>query len=158
MPSVQDEQGKCGAAMTEQELVLNLQRTNDQIQIHFTRLFRHYGGLTSSQYNILRILRAEGRALKSLDIADRTITVVPGITGLLDRLEEAGLVRRERSVDDRRKIFVSLTDQGQDLLAQLDQPVLELHRQILGNLSAAEQQELQRLLDRLREGLPAANK
>src|SRR5262245_15628615 len=90
-------------ASAEQEAVLNLFRTSDRLQIRFTRLFRDHG-LTSSQYNILRILRGEGRPLPVLEIAERTITVVPGITGLVDRLERAELVRRERSREDRRVV------------------------------------------------------
>ena len=65
---------------------LSLLRTNDQLQIRFARLFREHG-LTPSQYNILRILRGEARPLPILEIAGRTVTVVPGITGLIDRLE-----------------------------------------------------------------------
>ena len=53
-------------------------------------------GLTPSQYNILRILRGEGKPLPIREIASRIIAVVPGITGLIDRLERAGFVNRLR--------------------------------------------------------------
>jgi len=78
-----------------QEAALGVVRTSDQLQIRFARLFREYG-LTPSQYNILRILRGEGKPLPILEIASRTITVVPGITGLIDRLEQAGFVDTEQ--------------------------------------------------------------
>src|SRR5580698_7142490 len=106
----------------EQEAALNVVRTNDQLQICFARLFRDYG-LTPSQYNILRILRGEGKPLPILEIASRTITVVPGITGLIDRLERAGFVNRLRCEKDRRVIYVALTDQGNKTLADLDEPL-----------------------------------
>ncbi len=77
-----------------QEAAINLLRANDQLQIRLGRLFREHG-LTPSQYNILRILRGEGQPLPILEIASRTITVVPGITGLVDRLESAGMVTRD---------------------------------------------------------------
>ena len=75
--------------------------------------------LTSpTQYNILRILRGEGKPLPILEIASRTITVVPGITGLIDRLERAGFVNRLRCQKDRRVIYVARsTDQGTMTLA-----------------------------------------
>src|SRR5277367_4846059 len=82
-----------------QEAALNLLRTNDQLQIRFARLFREHG-LTPSQYNFLRILRGEGQPLPILEIASRTVTVVPGITGLVDRLEQAGFVERKRCQKD----------------------------------------------------------
>ena len=93
----------------EQEATLNLLRTSDQLQIRFTRLFRQYG-ITPSQYNILRILRGDGQPLPILEIANRTVTVVPGITGLIDRLEQAQFVRRQRCDQDRRVVYVALTE------------------------------------------------
>src|ERR1700677_163317 len=91
----------------EQEAMLNLVRTNDRFQFRFARLFREYG-LTPSQYNVLRILRGEGKPLPILEIADRMVAAVPGITGLIDRLEALGFVARERSTEDRRVIFVAV--------------------------------------------------
>ncbi len=76
-----------------EEAILNLLRTNDQFGNRFGRLFREYG-LTSSQYNVLRVLRGEGKPMPSLEIAERLIQVVPAITGLIDRLEKQGLVVR----------------------------------------------------------------
>src|SRR5262245_61600859 len=136
----------------EQEAALGVLRTGDQLQIRFARLFREHG-LTSSQYNILRILRGEGKPLPILEIASRTITVVPGITGLIDRLEQSGFVNRLRCAKDRRVIYVGLTDQGARTLASLDEPLTALHRRLLGHLSQAEMKELIRLLDKVRKPL-----
>ena len=136
----------------EQEAALSVLRTNDQLQIRFARLFRGHG-LTPSQYNVLRILRGEGKPLPILEVAGRTVTVVPGITGLVDRLERAGLVRRERCAEDRRVIYVALTELGAKALAELDGPVLALHQQLMGHLSRDELRELGRLLAKVREPL-----
>jgi DNA-binding MarR family transcriptional regulator len=133
----------------EQEAALNVVRTNDQLQIRFSRLFREYG-LTPSQYNVLRILRGEGKPLPILEIAERTVTVVPGITGLIDRLEQAGFVCRKRCENDRRVIYAELTDKGLATLAELDRPVLELHEKLMGHLSAAELTTLSGLLEKVR--------
>src|SRR6516225_10189351 len=62
-----------------EEAILNIVRTSDQLQIRFARLLREYGLTSPTQYNILRILRGEGKPLPILEIASRTITVVPGI-------------------------------------------------------------------------------
>jgi DNA-binding MarR family transcriptional regulator len=133
----------------EQEVALNLARTSDQMQIRFVRLFRQHG-LTPSQYNILRILRGENKLLPILEIASRTITVVPGITGLIDRLEQAGYVNRLRCEKDRRVIYVALTDAGEKALAALDEPLMALHRALLSHLSESELKELSRLLEKAR--------
>jgi len=134
----------------EQEAALSVVRTSDQLQIRFARLFREYG-LTPSQYNVLRILRGEGKPLPILEIASRTITVVPGITGLIDRLEQAGFVNRLRCEKDRRVIYVALTDHGTRTLDDLDEPLLALHRKLLGHLSQGDLKNLIRLLETVRE-------
>ncbi|HLJ96627.1 MAG TPA: MarR family transcriptional regulator [Gemmataceae bacterium] len=134
---------------SHQEAALSMIRTSDQLQIQFARLFRKYG-LTPSQYNILRILRGEGKPLPILEIASRTIAVVPGITGLIDRLERAGFVNRLRCDKDRRVIYVALTDQGMITLAKLDEPLDGLHRELLGHLSQGELKELIQLLEKVR--------
>ncbi len=140
--------------LPEQEAALNILRTSDQLQICFARLLREHG-LYPSQYNVLRILRGEGKPLPILEIAGRTITVVPGITGLIDRLEKAGFVNRLRCEKDRRIIYVALTQKGTRALAALDEPLLVLHRKLLGHLSQAELKELIRLLEKVRQ--PLAN-
>jgi DNA-binding MarR family transcriptional regulator len=139
-------------ASLEQEVVLNLWRTSDQLQNRFGRLFRQYG-LTPSQYNVLRILSGEGKPLPCLEIAERMIQVVPAITGLLDRLEMQGLVQRQRSSDDRRVIHVDITEQARKILGELDRPVLELHAALIGHLSRSELKELNRLLEKSRDSV-----
>lgn len=136
----------------EQEALLNLLRTNDLLAIRMSRLFREHG-LTAAQYNILRILRGEGKPLPILEIASRTITLVPGITGLIDRLEQAGCVNRVRCDKDRRVIYVAITDHALGVLAELDEPVVALHRELARGLTAPELKELSRLLEKLREPL-----
>src|SRR6266849_10233165 len=103
----------------EEETLLSVVRTSDQLQIRFARLLREYGLTSPTQYNILRILRGEGKPLPILEIASRTITIVPGITGLIDRLEKAGFVVRQRCPGDRRVIYVALTDKGARIVADL---------------------------------------
>lgn len=136
----------------EQEAMLNLMRTSDQFHNRFGKLFRE-SGLTASQYNVLRILRGEGKPLPSLEIAERMIQVVPAITGLIDRLEAQGLVSRRRCTDDRRVVFIEITHKALALLEELDKPLVKLHQQLLGHLSKAELAQLNQLLEKARESL-----
>ncbi len=133
----------------EEEAGLSLLRTHDQIQIRFVRLFREFG-LTPSQYNVLRILRGEGHPMPILEIASRLITVVPGITGLIDRLEALSLVARRRCETDRRVIYVEITEPALELLGRIDQPLQDLQSQVFGKLSPDELSEFIRLLEKLR--------
>lgn len=136
----------------EQEAYLNLLRTNDQFQNRFGKLFRSFG-VTSSQYNVLRILRGEGQPLPCQEIAERMVQVVPAMTGLLDRLEASGHIRRERCDQDKRIIYVELTEKARKLLLKMDDPVRELHHLLLGHLTASELRELNRLLEKARTSL-----
>lgn len=136
----------------EQEAMLNIVRTADQLQLRFARMFRRFG-LTPQQYNILRILRGEGAPLPILEIAARMITVVPGITGLIDRLESAGLVSRKRCDNDRRVIYVVITPKALNLLGEIDEPLAALHRELLGHLNAEELTQISSLLEKAREPL-----
>ncbi len=136
-------------ASAEEEAILTVWRTHDRFQIRLARFFREYG-LTSPQYNVLRILRGEGKPLPCLEIADRLITPVPAITGLIDRLEAMGLITRDRSTDDRRVVFVTLSPKGLDQVNQIDAPLAALHQKLIGHLSRTELSELCRLLDKAR--------
>jgi MarR family transcriptional regulator, 2-MHQ and catechol-resistance regulon repressor len=136
----------------EEEALLNLLRTSDQFQNRLGRLFREYG-LTPSQYNILRILRGEGKPLPCLEIADRMIQVVPAMTGLLDRLEKQNLITRERCTLDRRVIYVDITPSAKQLLKRLDSPLQQLHSGLLGHLKSNQLKELSSLLELARASL-----
>ena len=136
----------------EEEAILNLLRTNDQFGNRFGRLFREYG-LTSSQYNVLRILRGEGKPMPALEIAERLIQVVPAITGLIDRLEKQGLVVRRRCTEDRRVVYVEITERALGILKQTDGPLTALHKRLLGHMARTELKTLSRLLEKARESL-----
>ncbi|MBX3418684.1 MAG: MarR family transcriptional regulator [Pirellulaceae bacterium] len=133
----------------EQEATLNLWRTSDQLVNRVGQLLRQFG-LTPSQYNVLRILRGAGEALPSLEIASRLIQVVPAITGLIDRLEQQSLVERERSSEDRRVVKVALTKKGRDLVDKIDEPLQDLHRDLMGHLTRLELKTVIELMEKIR--------
>ncbi len=78
---------------------------------------------------------------------------MPGITGLIDRLEQAGLVQRDRCVQDRRVVYVAITEQGTKTLSELDKPVLALHKSLMEPLSPTELKDLSRFLEKVRESM-----
>lgn len=135
----------------EEELNLNLQRTVGLLGKPLSR-FLKANGLSLAQYNILRILRGQpGRQLPCRQIGLRMVTREPDVTRLLDRLEQDGLVGRDRSEADRRVVMTSITKAGLDLLASLDEPMSRVHKDSLGHLTRAEIRELNRLLVKARQ-------
>src|SRR5882672_9884058 len=113
----------------EQAVFLNLLRSADVMQRPFEELFKQ-AGLSATQYNVLRILRAAGQnGLACKQIGDRLITRDPDLTRLLDRLEKRGLIERSRQEKDRRVVIARITRTGLAILAPLDEPVQSLHKQ-----------------------------
>jgi DNA-binding MarR family transcriptional regulator len=130
----------------EQEVFLNLWRTYDRLRALEDSLFDPYG-LTPQQYNALRLLRGQHPgAVPTLTLARRLVSRAPDITRLLDKLEQRGLVRRERPAEDRRTVRVRITEAGLALLRQLRAPVRDCHTRQLGHLSPRQLQRLVALL------------
>lgn len=134
----------------EQEVAINLLRTTDFLSREGHPLFESHG-ISGQQYNVLRILRGHRETgLPCQKIVAQMITQMPDITRLVDRLEASGFVTRERTEQDRRLVIVHITALGMDLLAELDQPILDLHRGQMKHMTRAELAELNRLLEKLR--------
>lgn len=134
----------------QQETYLNLLRTVSVLSAPFDALFRAHG-LSESSYNALRILRAAGpRGRLCRQIGEHLVSRVPDVTRLLDRLTAAGLVRRARGAEDRRRVHVSITPAGLALLARLDRPVAAAHRAQFPALGPARLRALNRLLEAAR--------
>lgn len=139
-----------------QEAVLAILRTADLVR-RSVALVVEPSGLTTQQYNVLRILRGAGeKGLPTLEIAERMVEQTPGITRLIDRLEMKQLVSRERCTTDRRQVFCRITAGGLALLATLDEPLLESDKEVLAALNRRELTELIDLLERAKDGINAA--
>jgi DNA-binding MarR family transcriptional regulator len=107
-------------------------------------------GLTPAQYNVLRILRGAGKdGLRCNEVGARMIQRESDITRLLDRLEKRGLTTRKRDRGDRRVVHVAVTPAGLELLAGLDQPIIEVHRAQFARLSPSRLEELVNTLNLL---------
>lgn len=136
-----------------QEARLALMRTVDDLERSVAHVLQP-AGITHQQYNVLRILRgAEPEGLPTLAIAERMIERTPGITRLIDRLLKKGWVARQRTATDRRQVVCNITEQGLQLLEELDGPINEEDDVALAMLSEDEQRQLIDMLARIRAGL-----
>lgn len=130
----------------QQEAWLNLARTEAVLHAGFEQVLKPHG-IGATQYNVLRILRgAAAPGLCRNEIRDRLLTRMPDVTRLLDRMEDAGLVIRVRSTEDRRLVATRLTTRGKDLVDRLDEPVATEHKRRLGHLTPAQLRTLIELL------------
>jgi DNA-binding MarR family transcriptional regulator len=139
----------------QQDAVVSILRTANYLDRFCSPVFTQHG-ITSQQFNVLRILRGAGLGgLPTLDIAEKMIEQAPGITRLLDRLERKKLVRRERPSDNRRQVLCYATKPGLDLLQELDTPVRNKVNQALHLLDESKIEELIRLLELARGEQPS---
>jgi DNA-binding MarR family transcriptional regulator len=131
----------------EEEALLNLLRTADSLQRTVHRRTRDWG-VTSTQYNVLRILRgAQPGGLPCAAIGDRMITAEPDITRLLRRLKALRLIRQRRDRQDRRVVLTQVSETGLELLRAMDPEIRRAPEELLGHMSRAELAELIRLLE-----------
>jgi DNA-binding MarR family transcriptional regulator len=154
-PSLQDELKKRGPFdSVEQEAALAIMRTSDLLENRVARMLREYN-LTMSQYNVLRILRGEGRPLPVLEVAQRMIQVAPAITRVADQLLSLGLINKVQSQEDRRVYTIELKPAGRTVLSKLDQPILNLHASLLRGVKKADLKILIRTLEQARNAMDA---
>jgi DNA-binding MarR family transcriptional regulator len=103
----------------QQLAIVAILETGDVLRRRFAAVMEPTG-ITLQQFNVLRVIHeAGGDPIPTLEIAARLIEQTPGITRLLDRLDERGLVHRERSAADRRIVLCGLTPAGAALVAQV---------------------------------------
>jgi DNA-binding MarR family transcriptional regulator len=135
-----------------EEAGLNVIRTAAVMTDALDRVLKPHG-ISSTQYNVLRILRgAEPDGLCRNEVRDRMLTRMPDMTRLLDRMEEAGLVKRSREGEDRRMVLTRITKQGLKLVDELDGPLSRLNKSMFGKLTDAQLRSLSDLLTLTRQG------
>lgn len=151
-----DGSGKPEPARTrEQEALMSLLRSADLAKHRFSGIFES-AGITFQQYNVLRILRRSGpRGLPTLTVGQRMIERTPGVTRIIDRLEAKGLVVRERSSEDRRRVWCRISTVGLELLERLEEPVRRTDTAIFDGISRDELDRLVGTLERLHARLSA---
>lgn len=134
-----------------QEATVALLRTASVVSRALGRVVEPYG-LSLAQYNALRIVRGAGSAgVATLAVRERMIEEGTTITRILDKLEAAGLIRRERSRPDRRLVLCYVTDRGAALLAELDPRVDAADEAAVAPLGATRLRSFIRMLDEIRQ-------
>lgn len=132
----------------EEEAALSIARTAAVLDHRVSQALKAHS-LTTSQYNVLRILRGAGPdGLCRNEVGSRLVTQVPDVTRLLDRMEDTGLISRQRGDKDRRYVTTRITRKGLDLVDALDKPMRDLLEAQLGHVS---KKSLRALVDALEE-------
>ena len=130
----------------KEEATLSIWRTAALLEHAFESALKPHR-ITSTQYNVLRILRgAEPDGLCRNEISARLVRQAPDVTRLLDRLEDSKLIARERGGDDRRFVLTRITRAGLGLLDDVEERIDQIHHAQLGHLNEAQLRKLIGLL------------
>ena len=138
----------------EQEAMLGIRMVAARLLTPWERFLKSEADLTTSQYNVLRILRgSHPKSLTAGEIGERTIAREPDITRLVDRLDDKGLVKRTRSEEDRRVVEVEITGKGLALLRELDPHSQRMPRALMDHVGPRKLRQLSTLLAEVLDGL-----
>nr|WP_319776161.1 MarR family transcriptional regulator [uncultured Sphaerochaeta sp.] len=131
------------------KLAVNILYTHSWLDYHMQKRFRQFD-LTSSQYNILRILKGQHPNSASINLLkERMLDKMSDASRLVERLRVKGFVDRQVSRSDRRKVEVIITQEGIDILDKLS--VIEKDStELMKNISEDDAHKLNELLDNLR--------
>jgi DNA-binding MarR family transcriptional regulator len=132
------------------DLVLAIWRAGDAVRARIEAATAEEG-VTFQQYAVLQILRddASEDGLPTLEIARRLVERSPGITGLVDRLERQGLLRRVRVAADRRQIRCALTEKGRAMAGRLEPQVAAAKSEAMSMFTGHEVGVLRHMLARM---------
>lgn len=115
-------------------------------------------GLNSASFDVLAALRRSGAPYRKsgTQLANGSLLSSAGVTFRLDRLEEAGLIERQRDSDDRRVVHSALTDKGLEVINRTIEAHLDAEQALLHGLTAKERAQLAALLSKLEQSITEA--
>ena len=128
-------------------LTIALLQAREAAMAYFRPIVKRHN-LTEQQWRIVRIL-AERPSMDFHDLAFRACILRPSLTGILSRMERDKLIFRLKPVNDQRKLYVSLTQQGQDLYEVARHQVEQGYAEIEAAFSRQKMDQLMALLDEL---------
>lgn len=142
-----------GADALASECFVNVVRVGDLLQTELSRRLRHEAGLSTRALMLLATIDGlGGRAIPS-EIATHMPISTAAVTSLVDTNERKGLVERLPDPDDRRKVQVVLTTEGQTLLDRILPGAHMLESEVLSGLADHERADLLRILEKLQNSV-----
>jgi len=132
----------------QQRAIVNIRYTANFLS-HIQNNFMTQFHLTMPQFNILRILRGAKDAINVNTVKERMIEKSPNTTRLMDKLIEKELIDRVRCNEDRRVVYVKISQNGLALLSEIDEK-FKKNSVIQLNISEEDAQQLSELLDKVR--------
>lgn len=122
-------------------------KAREELLCHFRPIITHFG-LTEQQWRILRAL-AEREQMEPREICDTCHILSPSMTGVLSRMEEMGLITRERMPEDQRRVLVRMTPKSEQLVSELGPLIVEQYKIIEQAFGPELIQQLYEVMDKV---------
>ena len=129
--------------------VVGILKAGSKVEEHIGEVLKTFD-ISLQQFNVLRILRgSKGKPANLQTVQKRMIHKMSNTTRLVDKLIIKKLVVRKTCKENRRKIEITITDQGLDVLSNLDTKIQKTEATILKQLSLEEQKTLRNLINKI---------
>lgn len=131
-----------------QRTIIHISLVNNKINEELNAALKVYG-VSLQQFNVLRILRGQqGKPANLSTLNERMVTKMSNTTRLVDKLMVKGYVDRVTCPSNRRKVEITITDEGKNALKDMDNALGQTEERLVNSLSKEEMQSLNKLLDK----------
>lgn len=144
-----DEEIKTKFWNNRQRFMVNLIYTSSCFQNEYVDLLKPYG-ISPQQFNVLRILRGADAEVTMNTIKELMVDKSPSLTRLSDKLITKGFIDRRRSGNDRRVVYLAISEKGLELLKKIDDDDIFTNQDFMNLMTEEEAQLFSDLLDRIR--------
>jgi len=132
------------------DIIVSIMQANNSVMEKLAHALKPFG-LSVQQFNVLRILRGQkGNMLNLNEITHRMIHKMSNTTRLVDKLIDKSLVERVICPENRRRVNISITEKGLEILSQIDSVIQEFEKEIIRLLSEKEKNTLLNLLIKIK--------
>lgn len=135
------------------KFIVNLAATTKSLEEKYHEFFSQWG-ISETKFNALLLLYQVGEeGMAFWELGEKMLVTRANITGLMDRLEKGGMIKREVNPEDRRSLIAKLTEEAKNLVEEILPEFKKLNEQVISVLDEEEKNQLINLLQKLHNGI-----
>ncbi|WP_019671384.1 MarR family winged helix-turn-helix transcriptional regulator [Eudoraea adriatica] len=128
--------------------IIHLMLIHNKVSEHISHALKPYG-ISIQQFNVLRILRGQqGKPANLSTLNERMVSKMSNTTRLVDKLLKKGYANRIVCISNRRKVEITITDEGLEVLSDMDSAMKKAEKDLLANLTDLELKQLNHLFNK----------
>ena len=128
--------------------IIHLMLIHNKVSEHISHALKPYG-ISIQQFNVLRILRGQqGKPANLSTLNERMVSKMSNTTRLVDKLLKKGYANRIVCISNRRKVEITITDEGLEVLSDMDSAMKKAEKDLLANLTDLDLKQLNHLFNK----------